>query len=346
MKTFKNLYHSIFDFSNLLKSYYSARKRKSDKNYVIDFEWNLERELLKIQKELQEKTYQPNSYQKFFISDPKKRLVYKASFRDRVVHHALCNIIEPIFDRGFIYDSWACRKNKGTHHAVLRLKNFLRSLYFKCGSDNFYILKCDVRKFFDSVDKEKLFMLINKKIKDRDVLWLIKKILDSTEGSKGIPIGNLTSQLFANIYLNELDQFLKHNLRIKYYIRYMDDFIILSDNKCQLKIWREEIKNFIQKNLQLVLHPQKQEIFPAKIGVDFLGFHVFYSHILVRQNMIRRFWKKFKKGKMSSETFCSYLGHLKFADSWGLKKKIENKMSIVYGRSLYDFYAERTANLS
>ncbi|HPC37610.1 MAG TPA: reverse transcriptase/maturase family protein [Candidatus Paceibacterota bacterium] len=346
MKTYKNLYNNIWDFQNLLKSYYAARKRKNDKDYVINCEWNLERELLEIKKEIQEKNYQPSVYQKFFVSDPKRRLVYVASFRDRIVHHALCNIIEPIFDKGFIFDSYACRKNKGTHRAVMRLKNFLRSLYFKCGSDNFYILKCDVRKFFDSVDKEILFALIKKKIKDKDVLWLIKKILDSTEGSKGIPIGNLTSQLFANIYLNELDQFVKHNLRIKYYARYMDDFVVLSNDKKQLKIWREFIKEFLANSLRLDLHPQKQEIFPARIGVDFLGFHIFYSHILIRKSMIRRFWKKFKKGRLDNKSFWSYLGHLEFADWWGFKKKIENKMPFVYNQSFCNFYGQRTANFS
>jgi retron-type reverse transcriptase len=347
MKSYKNIYNNVWDFKNILKSYYLARKRKNKKTYVIDFEWNLERELLKIQKELQEKTYQPGSYKNFYVSDPKKRLVYVASFKDRIVHHVLCNVIEPIFDKGFIYDNYACRKNKGTHCAVMRLKKFLRTFYFKCGfSDNFYILKCDISKFFDSVDKEILFELIKKKIKDKNVLWLIKKILNSTNGPKGIPIGNLTSQLFANIYLNELDQFIKHHLRVKYYIRYMDDFVIVSDDKNQLKIWREEIRKFLQNHLQLILHPQKQEILPAKIGVDFLGFHVFYSHILIRKSTVRRFWKKFKKGKMSYESFWSYVGHLKFADWWGLKKKIENKMSFVYSHSFCNFYDKRTANFS
>jgi len=346
MKSYKNVYNNVWDFKNILKSYYLARKRKNTKTYVIDFEWNLERELLEIQKELQEKTYQPGSYKNFYVSDPKKRLVYVASFKDRIVHHALCNVIEPIFDKGFIYDSYACRKNKGTHCAVMRLKKFLRILYFKCGSNNFYILKCDISKFFDNVDKEILFELIKKKIKDKNILRLIKKILNSTNGPKGIPIGNLTSQLFANIYLNELDQFVKHHLRIKYYTRYMDDFVIVSDDKNQLKIWREEIKNFLQNHLQLILHPQKQEILPAKIGVDFLGFHVFYSHILIRKSTVRRFWEKFKKGKMSYESFWSYVGHLKFADWWGLKKKIENKIVFVYSRSFCDFYDKRTANFS
>ncbi len=323
MKTYKHLYSQIYDFRNLLKSYYQARKCKSEKNYIIAFEWNLEKNLFEIQEQLKNCNYQFGPYHSFYIIDPKKRLIFAAPFQDRVVHHALYNIIEPIFDKSFIFDSFACRKNKGTHKAVGRLKKFMRAF----GDDQFYIFKADIRKYFPSIDKEILFSLIQKKIADRKVLYLIKKILESTKEQKGIPIGNLTSQLFANIYLNELDQFVKHKLQVEYYCRYVDDFILLHRNRKQLQEWKEMIKEFLSQSLRLELHTKKQEIFPAKIGVDFLGYHIFRDHILVRQTTVRRFLRRFKSGKMPQQSINSYLGHFKYADSFGLMKKI-NKIYV------------------
>jgi len=330
MKTYKNLYAQVYDFQNLLKSYYQARRCKSKKGYIIAFEWNLEKNLFDIQKKLKNHNYQFGQYQSFYVSDPKKRLIFAAPFQDRIVHHALCNVIEPIFDKGFIFDSYACRRNKGTHKAVFRLKKFMRSF----GDDKFYVFKADIKKYFPSINREILFQLIKKKISDQDTLQLIREIIDSLDGENGIPIGNLTSQLFANIYLNELDQFVKHHLKVKYYCRYVDDFVLLYKNRNQLKKWREGIKEFLKNKLQLEIHSQKQEIFPAKIGIDFLGYHIFMDHILVRQSTIRRFFCRLKSGKMPSQSIYSYLGHFKFADTFGLMKKINR------------IYAERYTNFS
>jgi retron-type reverse transcriptase len=330
MKTYKNLYSQVYDFQNLLKSYYQARKCKSKKKYIIDFEWNLEKNLFDIQKKLKNRNYQFGQYQSFYVSDPKERLIFAAPFRDRIVHHALCNIIEPIFDRGFIFDSYACRRNKGTHKAVFRLKKFMRNF----GDNKFYVFKGDIRKYFPSINRNTLFQLIEKKIADQDALRLIRKIIDSLDGRKGIPIGNLTSQLFANIYLNELDQFAKHQLKVKDYCRYVDDFVLLHQDRRQLKKWRTEIKEFLENKLKLKLHPKKQEILPAKIGIDFLGYHIFINHILVRQSTVRRFFYRLKSGRMSYQSIYSYLGHFKFADSFGLMKKINR------------IYAKRYTNFS
>lgn len=328
MKTYKNLYSQVYDFQNLLKSYYQARKCKSKKKYIIAFEWNLEKNLFNIQKKLKNRNYQFGQYQSFYVSDPKKRLIFAAPFQDRIVHHALCNVIEPIFDRGFIFDSYACRRNKGTHKAVFRLKKFMRSF----GDNKFYVLKADIKKYFPSIDREILFQLIKKKISDQDTLLLIRAIIDSLDGKNGIPIGNLTSQLFANIYLNELDQFVKHQLKVKYYCRYVDDFVLLHQERSQLKKWREQIKEFLENKLQLELHPQKQEIFPGKIGIDFLGYHIFTRHILVRQSTVQRFFCRLKSGRMPYQSVNSYLGHFKFADTFGLMKKVNR------------IYAERYTN--
>jgi len=330
MKTYKNLYSQVCDFQNLLKSYYQARRCKSKKGYIIDFEWSLEKNLFDIQKKLKDHNYQFGQYQSFYVSDPKKRLIFAAPFQDRIVHHAICNVIEPIFDRGFIFDSYACRRNKGTHKAVFRLKKFMRSF----GDNKFYLLKADIKKYFLNIDRDILFQLIKKKISDQDTLWLIRAVIDSLDGKKGIPIGNLTSQLFANIYLNELDQFVKHHLKVKYYCRYVDDFVLLHQGRSQLKKWRAEIKEFLENKLQLEIHPQKQEIFPAKIGIDFLGYHIFTHHILVRQSTVRRFFCRLKSCQMPFQSIYSYLGHFKFADSFGLMKKVNR------------IYAERYTNFS
>ena len=204
------------------------------------------------------------------------------------------------------------------------------------GDNKSYVLKADIKKYFPSIDRDILFQLIKKKISDQDtdILWLIRAIIDSLDGKKGIPIGNLTSQLFANIYLNELDQFVKHQLKTKYYCRYVDDFVLLHKDRSQLKKWRAEIKEFLENRLQLELHPQKQEIFPAKIGIDFLGYHIFINHILVRQSTVRRFFCRLKSGLMPFQSIHSYLGHFKFADSFGLMKKTDS------------IYAKRYTNFS
>lgn len=346
MKSYNNLYSQVWDFKNLLASYYAARKGKSEKNYAIDFEWNLEGNLLKIQKELEEKTYKTGFYRQFKIYDPKLRKIFVAPFCDRIVHHALYNVINPIFDKGFIYDSYACRKDKGTHKGILRVKNFMMSLNRRCERKDFYALKCDIRKYFDSVDKTILLSLIKKKIRDKEIMALVEKIVFSIPGVKGMPIGNLTSQLFANIYLNELDKFVKHNLKVKYYVRYVDDFILLSETKEQLKEWRTLVGEFLKNELLLELHLQKREIFPVRIGIDFLGFHIFVSHILLRQSIIRRFWEKFKKGKMRSESFWSYWGHFKFSDWHGLGNKIADKLHSKYSMDFYELYSKRTSNFS
>jgi retron-type reverse transcriptase len=184
---------------------------------------------------LKNKSYKHGEYYEFLVSDSKKRIIRAAPFKDRIVHHSLCNIIEPIFDKLFIFDSYACRKGKGLHKAITRFKEFLRTIKLKNGLenyDNIYCLKGDIVKYFDSVDKEVLFELIKRRIQDKDALKIIKTILDSY--IKGLPIGNLTSQLFANIYLHELDFYIKNTLKCKYYIRYMDDFIILDADKKKL----------------------------------------------------------------------------------------------------------------
>ena len=234
MKSYTNLWSQITSWENLLLAARKARCSKRKRPNVARFEADLEMELMELRSELLERKYMPGQYRSFYIYEPKKRLISAAPYRDRVVHHALCNIIEPIFERAFIHDTYANRKGRGTHRAVDRFTEFCRK--------NRYVLKCDIKKYFPSIDHDILYGLIARRIKDPDVLWLIKLIIDSSnaqepvfayfpgddlftpyERRKGLPIGNLTSQFFANIFLNGFDHFVKRELGCRHYIRFVDD---------------------------------------------------------------------------------------------------------------------------
>lgn len=337
VKTHKNLFEKLCSFENLFNAYLKARRRKKYKAAVLEFTYTLEENLIKIKEELEKRTYRHGSYTTFQVTDQKKRIVKAASFRDRIVHHALCNVIEPIFDKIFIYDSYACRKGKGIHFGANRLTKFLRRYRNK----KLYALKCDIKKYFESIDHEILLKIISRKINDDEVLWLVKEIIESdcSEKGKGIPIGNLTSQLFANIYLNELDYFVKHKLRMKYYLRYVDDFVILHESKEKLREIKQEIIKFLKERLKLELHDKKQNIFPVSNGIDFLGYRIFHSHRRVRRSNIKKFVKrnkelikKYQKGIIGFDkiraSINSWLGYVLHADSFGLRKKILGELGI------------------
>lgn len=358
-------FDKICSFENLHLAYLKARKCKRYRKQILEFGYNLEENLLKLEQELSDQSYQHGGYCEFVICDAKKRYIKAALFRDRVVHHAVCNIIEPIFDKGFIYDSYACRAGKGTHKAIKRLENFLRSIKMRKGqlkAQNIYCLQCDVSKYFASIDHKILIGFVEKKIKDKKALWLIQEILSSSYEKGigvGIPIGNLISQIFANIYLNELDQFVKHKLRIRYYIRYMDDFLILvyspirkslisnGAGKKELHQIKEEIRNFLWHNLKLELHPKKANIFPIysissdelfdwQIGITYLGYQIFGTHRLLRKSTIKRFiertkvYKKMLKRNLITEekfqnSLQSWMAYAEFGDTYNLRKKLIRK---------------------
>jgi len=264
-------------------SWYEFKKGKTSKRDVLEFELALEDNLFKLHEELRKKTYQHSNYTSFYITDPKLRHIHKAKVRDRIVHHAVFRKLYPVFDKHFIYDSYSCRINKGTHRAVQRLEMFCRKL-----SENYrqriYYLKCDIKKFFASVDQDRLTQIIQKKINDEDTLWLLNQIISSfeEEKGKGIPLGNVTSQLFCNIYLNELDQFVKHEFKVRYYIRYCDDFVLLDEEADRLKLYIPRIEKFLAKRLKLILHPDKVITRKLKQGIDFLGYVVLPRHIVMR----------------------------------------------------------------
>ena len=322
-----NLFSQIISLDNLFVSWCEFRKGKRKKYDVQLFERNLEDNLFELHTDLKNKTYHHSNYTSFYITDPKQRHIHKAEVRDRIVHHAVYRVLYPIFDKTFIFDSYSCRSKKGTHKAVDRLEYFTRKV-----SQNYtkpcFALKCDIKKFFDSVDHQPLFNLIKKKIHDKQVLWLISEIISSfrirerereskTYSAIGIPIGNLTSQLFANIYLNEIDQFVKHQLKIKYYLRYCDDFVIIDNSDKALENLIPIIQNFLGSSLKLELHEQKIIIRKLKQGIDFLGYVVLPHYRVLRTKTKRRMLKRINRKNLPS-----YLGLLKHCSGYKLKEEI------------------------
>ena len=297
---FRDLWKELCSFDNLYLAFKKAKKHKTTKDYVIEFERELSNNLLAIRSELLLHSYSPKPLVNFIIRDPKTRKISKSNFRDRVVHHALCNIIEPIFERIFIYDSYANRVGKGTINAIKRFDYFKRKVS-RNNNAKCYALKADIKKYFESVNHGILISIIKKKIKDNNILWLINKILSNcTYGgggrtNAGMPLGNLTSQFFANVYLNELDYFIKHRLKVRYYIRYVDDFVILHNSKEQLEKYKCEISHFLIKQLSLQLHPDKSKIFQLSRGTTFLGLRIFQNHKLLKKSNIRKFEKKLEQ---------------------------------------------------
>lgn len=299
MSPYSDLYDKLCSYDNLLLAYKKARRSKGKKWYVKEFESNLKKELLKLEHELRIMTYSPSLMKKFVIHEPRTRIISASHFRDRIVHHAICNILEPIFEKVFIYDSYASRKKKGTYAALERFDHFKRKVSIngkllpnaKNANHVYgYVLKADIKHYFDSVDHEILLRIIRKRIADERVLTLIKRVIDNHECKiphKGMPIGNLTSQFFANIYLNELDYFVKHKLKAKHYIRYLDDFAVLDSSKEKLEFCKIQINEFL-KTIDLQLHPDKSKVIPFHKGVKFLGFRIFYHFKLPKKGNLRK----------------------------------------------------------
>lgn len=346
MKVFHDLYSQTISIENLLQAWEEFKKGKRKKKGVGEFELYLEDNLFLLHTTLQNKTYKHGEYSGFFITDPKLRHIHKAEVIDRVVHHTLFKTLNEIFDSTFISDSYSCRKGYGTHKGFKKLVKYARKVS-KNYTVNCWALKSDIKKFFVSVDHKILFEIISRKIKDEELLWLIEEIIESYYGElgKGIPIGNLTSQLFANIYLNELDRFVKHTLKVKYYLRYADDFVILSKDKDGLEFYLKEIESFLGAYLSLQLHPKKTVFRKLTWGIDFVGYVALSHYQVVRTKTKRRIERKidinlekYDRGNISGETFrqslASYLGVLKHAHSYKFKKKIRDKVDIL-SKSIY-----------
>ncbi len=296
----------------MLNAWKEFRRSKGSKKDIQQFEFKLEDNIFQLQKSLQNGSYQHGPYQKFLVYDPKPRTIHKAGVRDRLLHQAVYRKLYQIFDPHFIFDSYSCRRKKGVHRAINQLESFIKKV-----SANYhqpvYVLKCDVRKFFDSIDQRILFHLIQKKVRDLEALNLIRLILKSFEltPGKGLPLGNATSQLFSNIYLNELDQFVKHQIKAKYYLRYCDDFVVVHHDPVYLKSLIEPINLFLQKKLNLTLHPNKISIRKLRQGIDYLGYVTLPHFRVLRTKTKQRILKKKNAGKIDEKNLPSYLGMLK-----------------------------------
>lgn len=339
MKRYGNLYESITTFPALLKAAHKARKGKRFKASTARFEFQLERELIRLERELKNQSYRPGPYREFYIYENKPRKISAAPYRDRVVQHALCGVIEPIFDRSLIHDTYACRAGKGTHKAVDRFTHYARRFE--------YVLKCDMRKYFPSIDHDVLKSKIRGKIKCSKTLWLIDLIIDSSnpqdsinlyfpddnlftphERRKGIPIGNLTSQLFANLYLNDLDHFIKEKFPRFGYLRYMDDLALFGNSRKELWVILKRIEDFLVKD-RLRLKSGASMVYPVRQGVNYLGYKLFpnyrkvkYENVVRARRRLKKLQWKYRVGEIGltevNQSIQSWLGHVGHADSWRL----------------------------
>ncbi|RJP47120.1 MAG: RNA-dependent DNA polymerase [Armatimonadetes bacterium] len=342
MKIWHNVYSQLITLGNIFRGYKEFRIGKKKKRDVIKFEQDLKNNLINLYKLLSQKNYQPGIYTSFYVKDPKLRLIHKAIVVDRIVHHIVSVQLEKIYEPTFYVHSYSCRNNKGTHKGVAAFQKMAIKVS-RNHTRNCWALKCDVKKFFASVNHKILLKILSQRIKDQDFFNLLEKIVISfysnkttnLNNKKGIPIGNLTSQFFSNIYLNELDQFIKYELKVKYYVRYADDFILLSEDKEYLLNLINPIQQFLQKELDLELHPQKIILGKFASGVDFLGYIIFPKYILPRTKTKRRLIKKikakvqeFKEGKITEESLNqiiqSYFGFLSHANTYDFKKELEN----------------------
>lgn len=354
----------LFSLENLYRQYLRCRRHKRKTHNALRFEAKLAENLVQLREELERRTYHPSRSVCFVVKQPKFQEIFAADFRDRVVHHVLVEALERIWEPLFLHDSYACRKGKGTHRAVTRLQQFMRRVTHN-GTKPGFALHLDIRGFFFHIDKAILFQLIAKRISDEALLWLARtiifhdctaqplfktdrrlwrhipphKTLFGTENRRGLPIGNLTSQFFSNVYLNELDQFVKHRLKVRHYLRYSDDFVLVHEDPAQLLAWREEIQPFLAERLRLTLTDPLAKPQPIGNGVDFLGYIVRPAYLLVRRRVVSRLKTRLREAERKlvqarsgstlfrhdpatlarlRATWASYRAHLKMAKSYRL----------------------------
>ncbi|HCP08684.1 MAG TPA: hypothetical protein DIT25_02720 [Candidatus Moranbacteria bacterium] len=305
-------FEEIICLENLLEAWKEFVRGKRGKKDVQQFSMRLMDNIFALHEDLFYHTYKHGGYQAFKINDPKPRDIHKAMVRDRLLHHAIYRKLYPFFDKIFIADSYSCRLRKGTHKSIKRFKEFAYKVS-KNNTQTCWILKCDIRKFFANIDHEILMGILRGYIPDKNVIWLLEEVIESfnTNGKIGVglPLGNLTSQLFVNIYMNKSDQFMKHKIKAKYYIRYADDFVIFSEDREYLEKMVIEIAKFLKNDLKLGLHPNKVFIKTLSSGVDFLGWVNFSDHRVLRAASKRRMLKRIQKNP-TPETLNSYLGML------------------------------------
>jgi len=345
MKTYRSLYPRLCSFDNVYLAYRAARRGKRKHASVAAFEYDQETELLRLRDELASRTWQPGAYHSFYIHDPKRRLISAAPFRDRVVHHALVSVIEPLWEARFVHDTYANRVGKGTHRALDRCQQFARRWP--------YVLQCDIRQYFPSIDHTLLRNEIARLVRDEGVLDLCNRILASGVGvlseeyemhwfpgddltaalrPRGLPIGNLTSQFWANVYLNRFDHFVKRDLKCPGYIRYVDDFLLFGDDKAQLHVWRAACIDYLA-GLRLKLHEGRAKVYPVTNGIPFLGFRVYPTHRRLKRRNGLKFQRRFKTmlGQLARReigrdqlhaTVRGWVNHARYGDTFGLRRAI------------------------
>jgi len=338
-----NIFEEITSYENLLAAFKHTQKGKTKfKKEAITFRENQTYNLLNLQKELINETYTFGKYEKFKVFEPKERLIHAPSYKDKVVQIAINNILKKVYFPSFIFDSYACIDKKGTHKCVERIQHFMKKSNWENGK-NSYIIKIDIKKFFYTIDRTILKKIISKKIKCKKTLRLLHKIIDSANiiDTKGLPLGNTLSQIFGNIYMNELDQYAKRKLGIKYYIRYVDDIIIFVKDKKEAKKTLWLLKNFINKNLNLKENLDKTKIFPINQGLNSIGFKIFTTHRLLRDQNKRKIKRKTKKFqsliirekisiKKVEQILNSWYGHCKTSNNYNFIQSLIKKNNFIY----------------
>jgi len=340
-KKINSHFYENLSFKSLLDAHIRAREQKLSKTEVLLFEMDLENNLINLLKQLQNKKYTIGKYREFKIFEPKERLIKSLPYRDRIVHQWYVeSFIKKYIAPKFIFSSFACIDNKGTHKAVDTIQDYMKKAFNT--NENFWILKCDIKKFFYNINQDILYSLLCKYFNDNDILEFSKLLIYNKEDSSkvGIPIGNYTSQYFANIYLNELDQYVKRVLKVKYYVRYMDDFVLLLNSKKECKEVKEKISIFLKENLELELN-DKSRYYPNKMGVNFCGYRIFMNYRKLRTNSKKKIkkniahWNKlYAENKLdikkAMQSLNSWRGHASHCNSYHLQQKILNSCDFIY----------------
>ena len=344
-KKIKNCFYKKLTFQNFIDAEKRARKHKIYKFEVINYELNLENNLINLINKLKNKSYRLGKYYKFKIKEPKERTIKALPYEDRIVQQwYIEEFIIPYITPKFIFSSFSCIKNRGSHLAISTLYKYMKKIYYK--NKSFWILSCDIKKFFYNIKPKILYHILEKYIEDSDLMFLTKLLIyDSREVNEtsGIPVGNYTSQYYANIYLNGLDQYIKRTLKIKYYVRYMDNFVLLLNSKEECKKIKELIRVFLSDSLNLELNTSSN-YFPNKNGVTFCGFRIFTTHILLKNSnkrlikkRVNKWNKKFKNKQLdisqAVQSYNSWYGHASHCNSYNLTSKISNNCNFLYTKS-------------
>ena len=321
------MYNDIISVENLLNAWREFLRGKRDRKDVERFSVRLTNNILALHRDLANKTYRHGPYRAFKISDPKPRDIHKATVRDRLLHHAVYRILYPYFDQKFIFDSYSCRRSKGTHRAINRFRDDARIVSHN-HTRTAWVLKCDIRKFFANIDHVILENILKRRIGDNDVIWLLVEVLRSfhTKDKQGVglPLGNLTSQLLVNIYMNEFDHFLKREMKVAHCVRYADDFVILHESKEYLENLLPKLSEFLETRLKLSLHPDKVFIKTWASGVDFLGWVHFPHHRIPRTSTKKRMFRNLRQ-KQAESSVASYLGLLSHGNTHDLRERVKEE---------------------